>query len=166
MFWVNRGLWKVTFILEEKLEKWCQETLLNNWITINRSFHFDECKHSSYSMLWGSLCLNAQIRDVGKANKQKPLSSTREGEDINKEGTSLTGFLFVLSHSAYYAKFCLVSVCKHHYCLWAVFIFILEQLNLTKTVNLSSSQKKMIQTLHLDLCVLVGRHNTDMFHDY
>lgn len=61
-------------------------------------------------MLWGSLYLKAQIRDVGKANEKKPLSSTREGEDINKEGTFLMGFLFVLSYSAYYAKF-LFSFC-------------------------------------------------------
>lgn len=65
-------------------------------------------------MLCGFLYLKAQIRDVGNANKT--LSSTREGEDINKEGISLMSSLFVHSHSAYFAQICLVSVGKHHYC--------------------------------------------------
>lgn len=76
--------------------------------------------------------------------RKKLLSSTREGEDINKEGISLMSFLFVLIHSAYFAQFCSVSVCKHQCCLQAVFNFVLEQLNLTKAVSLSSSEKKMI----------------------
>lgn len=96
----------------------------------------------------------------------KNLSSTREGEDINKEGISFMSSLFVHIHSAYSAQICLVSVCKHRYCLWAVFHFGLEQLHLTKTVSLSCSEKKMMQALHLDLCVLGGCDTGRMFQDY
>lgn len=51
----------------KKVVLYQRETSPNNWILINRIFCTDECKRSSYSMLWGFL--KAQIRDVGKADK-------------------------------------------------------------------------------------------------